>query len=257
MIRSISTPTGILTLALLFSLTACEGRETDIIEGAGADMAPDDSVNVLTTADREDGWDLLFNGQNLNNWKGFKSDSISSKWVIDDHAIHFDPDEPGEGGDIMTAETYEDFELSFEWKIGECGNSGVIYLAEEADERENTWVTGPEYQILDDTCHPDAEVGPDRRAGAAYDVYGPSEDITRPAGEWNESRILVDDSRIEHWLNGTKVVEYERGGDDWQTRIADSKWTDYPDYGTVEEGHIALQDHGDPVWFRKMKIRRL
>jgi len=254
-----STPirTGILSIILMTTVGACQGRETDLIEGAGENTAPEDSTNVLTAADQEEGWELLFDGRSFNNWKGFKTDSISGKWIIDDHAIHYDPDEPGTGGDIITSEAFDNFELSFEWKIGECGNSGVIYLAEEADERDNTWETGPEYQILDNTCHPDVENGPDRTAGSAYDVYASNEDVTRPAGEWNESRILVEGRRVEHWLNGTNVVEYELESDDWQARIADSKWTDYPEFGTVDSGHIALQDHGDPVWYRKIKIRRL
>ncbi len=255
--RSNAIPSIIFSTLLVCTLAACEGRETDLIEGAGTEAAQDDSINVLTSAEQEEGWDLLFDGQSLANWRGFNTDSISGKWTVDDQAIHFDPDEPGSGGDIMTPDVYEDFELAFDWKIGECGNSGVIYLAEEAEGRETAWETGPEYQLLDNTCHADAENGPDRTAGAAYDVYGPDTDVTRPAGEWNESRIVVDDGRVEHWLNGTNIIEYELGSDEFQERLADSKWTDYPDYGTVDEGHIALQDHGDPVWFRNIKIRRL
>lgn len=232
---------GILTVAVMIALAACETRETDLIERAGA----------------EEGWQLLFDGSSLADWKGFKTDSISGKWLIDDNAIHFDPDEPGSGGDIVTRDVFQDFELSFAWKIGECGNSGVMYLVEEADEHENTWVTGPEYQILDNTCHPDAEVGDDRTAGSAYDVYPVTEDVARPAGEWNESRIVVNDGQVEHWLNGTRVVEYELGSEDWDAQIAESKWTEYPDFGSVSEGHVALQDHGDPVWYRDIKIRRL
>lgn len=252
-----STLFSILTVIALLTLAACEDRETDLIEGAATEAAGDDTANSLTSAEQQEGWQLLFDGTSLAGWKGFKTDSISSKWLIDDNAIHFYPDEPGSGGDIITRDVFQNFELSFEWKIGECGNSGVIYLVEEADEHENTWVTGPEYQILDDACHPDAENGDDRTAGSAYDVYPVTEDVVLPAGQWNESRIVVNDGRVEHWLNGTRVVEYELGNEDWDARIADSKWTEYPNFGTVTEGHIALQDHGDPVWYRDIKIRRL
>ena len=248
--------TLVAALALLFTTAACEVREMDVIEGS-ADTTRTDTVNVLTSDEEGDGWQMLFAGDDLSNWRGFQTDSVPGKWVVDDNAIHFDPDEPGSGGDLVTREQYRNFELSFEWKISECGNSGVIYLASADEQYEQPWNTGPEYQILDNTCHPDAEVGEHRHAAAAYDVYGPATDVTRPAGEWNQSRIVVDSMHVEHWLNGTKVVEYELGSDDFQQRVSESKWTDYPDYGTVEEGYIAFQDHGDPVWYRKIRIREL
>lgn len=243
-------------VVLLLVLTACEARDTDVSEGA-EDQTVADSVNVLTSAEEGEGWEILFSEENLDRWKGFQSDSIPGKWVVDDSAIHFDPDAEGSGGDIVTREAFSNFELSFDWKISECGNSGVIYLASEDDAYEQPWNTGPEYQILDNSCHPDAEVGTHRQAAANYDVHAPSEDVSNPAGEWNQSRIVVDSMHVEHWLNGTMVLEYELGGEEWQQRVSGSKWTEYADYGTMREGHIALQDHGDPVWFRKIKIREL
>lgn len=257
LIRTISM--AALCTAALFTLAACEGRETDLIEGAGSDAATttEGSLNSLTSAEQSEGWQLLFDGSSLADWKGFKTDSISSKWQVDDNVIHFDPDEPGDGGDIITRDVFSNFELAFDWKVGECGNSGVMYLVEEADEHESTWVTGPEYQILDDACFPDAENGANQLAGSAYDVYPVSEDVVRPAGEWNTARIVVNNGQVEHWLNGTRVVEFEMGSEDWDARLAESKWTEYPAFGTVSEGHIALQDHGDPVWYRNIKIRRL
>lgn len=243
-------------MVLLLVLSACEARQMDVIESA-EETSPRDTVNVLASDEQSEGWELLFTGEDLSTWKGFQSDSIPGKWVVDDNAIHFDPDVEGSGGDIMTRDTYGDFELSFEWKISECGNSGVIYLASEDAQFEQPWNTGPEYQILDNTCHPDAEVGGHRQAAANYDVHAPTEDLTNPPGEWNQARIIVDSSAVEHWLNGRRVVAYELGSGEWEQLVFESKWTDYPDYGTIREGHIALQDHGDPVWFRKIKIREL
>lgn len=232
--------TGAAVLALLFIIAACEAPETQVVEDK-----------------QEEEWQTLFAGDGFDRWKGFQSDSIPGKWVVDDNAIHYDPEAEGSGGDIVTRDEYGNFELSFDWKISECGNSGVIYLASESGDYEQPWNTGPEYQILDNTCHADAEVGTHRQAGANYDVHGPAEDLTRPAGEWNEARIVVDSMRVEHWLNGTMVVEYELGSDEWEERVAESKWTEYPGYGTMREGRIALQDHGDPVWFRNIRIREL
>lgn len=246
---------------LLLILAACEAQDVDLDETAAdttaADTSASDMINALTSAEEGEGWEMLFTGDGFENWKGYRTDSIPGKWVVDDNAIHFDPDVEGSGGDLVTRDEYGSFELSFDWKIGECGNSGVIYLASESDDYEQLWNTGPEYQVLDNTCHPDAEVGTHRQAAANYDVNAPSEDLTRPAGEWNEARIVVDSTHVEHWLNGTRVVEYELGSEAWQQQIADSKWTDYPDYGTMRQGRIALQDHGNPVWFRNIKIREL
>lgn len=252
-----STIIGFVVVLAMVATAGCDRERTDVIEGAEDTTTAGDTVNVLTETEQGENWELLFAGEDLDDWKGYQSDSISSKWVVDDNAIHFDPDVEGAGGDLVTGETYEDFELSFEWKISECGNSGVIYRGSEADQYDQPWNTGPEYQILDNACHPDASNGPDRMAAAAYDMYAPSEDVTRPAGEWNQSRIVADSSHVEHWLNGTKVLEYDLGSEEWNQRLSESKWTDYPDFGTVRDGVVALQDHGDPVWYRNIKIRRL
>ena len=245
------------TFCLLLLFAACDRPVENVTDDDPPASTAADTLNVLTDAQREAGWELLFDGEGVDQWTGYHSDSISAKWVIDDNAIHFDPDRGGEGGDIITREEYGDFELAFDWKISECGNSGVIYRADDSEQYDSPWMTGPEYQILDNTCHPDASNGADRLAGANYDMNPPTEDVTKPSGEWNESRIIVDSSHVEHWLNGTKVVEYELGSDEWQQNLANSKWTEHPDYGTTSAGHIALQDHGDPVWYRNVRIRRL
>ena len=208
--------------------------------------------NALSEAEIADGWSLLFDGASIEWWRGFRQDSLPGSWQVADGALYYN----GEGGgDIVTVEEYGDFEFAFDWKISEAGNSGVIYRADE--DHDAPWMTGPEYQILDNFGHPDRNNGDDRLAGANYDMHAVDPDVANAAGEWNTARIVADGAHIEHWLNGQKVVEYEMWSDDWQDAVANSKWTDYPDYGSVEVGHIALQDHGDPVWYRNLKIRRI
>ena len=225
--------------------------DTTAVEATTPDMAR--AMNLLTEDERAEGWELLFDGESFDDWRGFQQDSVPSGWTIEDGAIHFTGENGG--GDLITEEEFDDFELALEWKISEGGNSGIIYRADEA--HDAPWMTGPEYQLLDNAGHPDAENGPIRQAGANYDMHPPTEDVTRPVGEWNEARIVANGSHVEHWLNGEKIVEYELWTDEWEETVAGSKWSEYPDYGTLESGHIALQDHSDPVWFRNIKVKRL
>lgn len=237
-------------LALLaLGLTACEAPRDDDAEASAAGEA---AVTTLSEADVDAGWELLVDGDDLDGWKGYQSETVPARWVVEDGILHFDPDADGSGGDILTRDTFGDFELAFEWKISECGNSGVIYRAVDTSAYEQSYMTGPEYQVLDDGCHE----GPNQTA-SNYDMHPATENAARPAGAWNESRIVADGPRVEHWLNGTMVVDYELWTDEWQALKADSKWNEYPDYGMAREGHIALQDHTDPVWYRNLRIRRL
>jgi hypothetical protein len=160
----------------------------------------------------------------------------------------------GEGGDIVTDREFTDFELSVEWKLEPGGNSGIFYRAAEGEE----WIyhSAPEMQILDDERHPDGQ-NPLTSAGANYGLNAAPRGVVRPVGEWNESRVVVEGSQVEHWLNGTRVVEYVLGGEEWEARVADSKFVEWPAYGRAATGHIGLQDHGDPVWYRNMKVREI
>lgn len=227
---------------------------------AGPPPAPEtgqEGVNMLTAAEEADGWQLLFDGDDLSGWRGYRADSVPARWQVQEGAIAFDPTIEGEGGDIITEDTYDNFELAFDWKIGECGNSGVFYHVTESDDYGAVYHTGPEYQVIDNTCHPDAENGLDRTAGANYALDAPTTDVTKPAGEWNTSRIVVNGPHVEHWLNGEMVVEYELWSDAWKEAVANSKFTAWPDYGMARSGHISLQDHSDPVSYRNIKIRPL
>lgn len=236
---------ALLLVLFLVALPACEPAAPEEAE-----------LNALTEEEINEGWQLLFNGSDLTGWRGFQREDVPGKWVVQDGAIHFTGAEEGEGGDIVTVDQYENFELSLDWKIAECGNSGVFFHVIEENYRA-VYSTGPEMQVLDNTCHPDAENGPDRYAGANYALHPVPMEAARPGGEWNHSRLIVNGSHVEHWLNGEKLVEYELWSDEWKELVAKSKFNEMPGYGMATTGHIALQDHGDPVWFRNIKIRPL
>lgn len=201
----------------------------------------------------DEGWIELFDGETLDGWRSFKGDAPPAGWVVEDGALHLA--EPG-GGDIMTDAAFGDFELEFEWRISKNGNSGVIYLINETDNTNITYQTGPEYQVLDNDGHSDRQ-DPTHRAAALYDLVAPPADFTRPVGEYNQGRIVLQDGRIEHWLNGEKVAEAPYGDDAWLAMLADSKFADWPEFGRYANGHIAFQDHSDLVWYRNIRIREL
>jgi hypothetical protein len=158
----------------------------------------------------------------------------------------------GGGGDLVTEAEFGDFELRFQWKVSAGANSGVMYRTGE--ELDYPWQTAPEYQVLDDAQHPDGKE-PKTSAGSLYALYAPLDKVVAPVGEWNEGRIVVRNGRVEHWLNGKKVVECELGSADWKAKVAASKFASMPQYGTLAKGRIDLQDHGDDVWYRSLRIR--
>jgi hypothetical protein len=214
--------------------------------------------NTLTNEEKKAGWKLLFDGKTTNGWRGYKMQTIPPGWkVMDGALVRTSGGEGGKGAgggdDIITVEQYDNFELIVEWKIVPGGNSGVLYRVTE--DAETSWHVGPEVQILDNSKHPTR----DKRqlAGAFYDLYAPSKDVTLPPGQWNKLRLLVDGNRVEHWLNGEKMVEYELNSEDWKARVAASKFKDKPKFAAATRGHICLQDHSDRVEFRNIKIRPL
>jgi hypothetical protein len=205
---------------------------------------------MLTAQEKSEGWKLLFDGKSLAGWRGYTSEKPPTGWRASNGELIRD----GEGGDLMTADQYGDFDLRFEWKVTENGNSGVIYRI--AATEEFPWQTGPEYQILHNAGHRDGK-NPITSAASNYAVNPPSRDVTKPVGEWNEGRLVARGNVIEHWLNGVKVVEYEIGSADWEARVKASKFAKLKDYGRIKRGYIALQDHGDLVSYRNIKIRPL
>lgn len=211
--------------------------------------------NTLTAQEKKDGWQLLFDGKTTSGWRNYKSDKLTPRWKASNGELYLDKSVK-EGGDIMTDKEYQDYELVLEWKIGACGNSGIIFNVVEDAKYDNTYNTGPEMQVLDNTCHPDAKIIK-HRAGDLYDLISCSKETVKPAGEWNAVRIVSKNAKMEFWLNGTMVVEFTMHTPEWDQMVAKSKFATMPGFGKAVKGHIALQDHGDPVWFRNIKIREL
>jgi len=207
-------------------------------------------MNRLTASERADGWELLFDGSTTNAWRGFRQTSMPYGWQVVDGALA----RVSSGGDIITKEQFRNFELSLEWKVAEAGNSGVMFRVTE--DRRRTWHSGPEMQVLDDARHRDGRV-PETSAGSNYGLHAPKPGAVRPAGSWNSARLLVREHHVEHWLNGIKVVEYELESAEWERLVSQTKFDTIPSYGRQRTGHIALQDHGDWVAYRNIKIKRM
>jgi 3-keto-disaccharide hydrolase len=205
---------------------------------------------AASAAAPDQGWRSLFDGQSVNAWRGYKSDTIPSGWQVVDGALT----RVGGGGDIVTRETFGNFELTLEWKVDAGGNSGIFYRASEDDEA--IYWTAPEMQVLDDAGHRD---GQSRltAAGSLYGLYPAVAGVVKPAGEWNTVRLVVNGTHVEHWLNGVKLVDCELGSPDWTTRVAASKFAPHLRFGRNVRGHIGLQDHGDRVAYRNIRIREL
>lgn len=213
-----------------------------------------EAPNTLTAQEQADGWVLLFDGQTTDAWRGYNKDTVPEAWKVVDGALTLSGER---AGDIITTEQYENFDFKFEWRISPNGNSGVFYLVQEKPDLKQTYHSGPEYQILDNGGHPDAKNGADRLAGANYALHAPAKSTARAVGEWNESRIVKKGAHVEHWLNGVKVVEYELWSPDWKARVAKSKFNEMPEYARAKKGHLALQDHGDEVAYRNLKVKVL
>lgn len=247
---------GLLPLLLLTARCTSSADESGADDPAAEATVPD-SVNTLPDADRQAGWRLLFDGASLAGWRGFRRDSVPPGWTVENGAIHFtgaaSPQDGSPPLTLVTADRYADFDLRLEWKISPEGNSGVMYRVSE--DEPLPYMTGPEYQILDHAVLGDSAAA--ERSGALFGLIAPSTDATKPIGRFNETRIVVRDGHVEHWLNGTKLLEAEMGSDTWTRRIEGTKFAGWPRFAQPEAGRIALQDHGHPVWFRDVKIRPL
>jgi len=236
-----------------------------VIAGSCKSKAPKeaDKAKVETTvAQADEGWTALFDGTSTAGWRGYGKDKFPEQgWIIEDGALKCigsgQGEAGGKGGDIIYDKKFKDFRIKLEWKISEGGNSGIFYLAEE---NENPiWQSSPEMQVLDNAKHLDAQLGKDgnRQAGSLYDLIPAKPQNAKPAGEWNEAEIMVYQGTVVHKMNGETVLEYHLGTPDWDTLIANSKFSPYPLFGKYREGYIGLQDHGNDVWFRNIKILEL
>ncbi|WP_242916436.1 3-keto-disaccharide hydrolase [Pontibacter liquoris] len=244
----INKVTGLmLLLVAVLAVSACATK------GGSATGKAD---NTLTKAEKAAGWVLLFDGTSLEHWRGFHKENAPAAWQVEDGAIAL---VGGQGGDIISKKEYENFELMLDWKISEGGNSGIFFHVSEDPKFKYTWQTGPEMQIIDDERHPDAKQGKNnnRQAGTNYDMHPLATPAVKPVGEYNTVRLVVKDGHVEQYLNGKKVVEYNLWSPEWEALVKGSKFASMPEYGQYKSGYIALQDHGDKVWFKNIKIRPL
>ena len=220
-----------------------------LLLAAGLFSAAQAAENTLTAKEQADGWVLLFDGKTTHGWRSYKKTEVGSQWQVIDGVLTLTA---GGGGDLVTDKNYANFELSFDWIISKLGNSGVMYHVSE-DGGDHPYLTGPEYQLLDN-AHGEP---PLETAGGLFGLVAPSKDVTKPVGEFNHSVLKVDHNRVEHWLNGVKVAEYTIGSEDFEKRIKGTKFAGWPSFAKHETGLIVLQDHGDGVSFRNIKIHVL
>ncbi|RTL58346.1 MAG: DUF1080 domain-containing protein [Sphingobacteriales bacterium] len=239
--------------ALLFACNSAKNNSTE---------KKDTTANSEAAAAADTGWISLFDGKTTNGWHAYGKPTVGKAWKIADGAIYLDTSnkkqwQTDDGGDIVTNDEYENFHFKVEWKIAPKGNSGLIFLVhEDTTKYKYVWKTGPEMQVLDNDGHDDGKI-PKHRAGDLYDLISCSKETVKPVGEWNLAEIIVNNGKLDLVLNGTTVVSTTMWDDNWKKLIAGSKFKDMPDFGTFKKGHIALQDHGNTVWYRNIMIKKL
>ncbi len=221
------------------------------------------AMNTLTPEEVEQGFILMFDGETFDGWRGYNRPTFpEAGWVIEDGTLKVvgagTGEAGGQGGDIIYDRKFQDFHLILDWKVSSGGNSGIFYLGQEI-EGEPVWKSAPEMQILCNERHIDAQLGVDgnRKAGSLYDLIPAKPQNARPTGEWNTAEVMVYRGTVVHRQNGEVVLEYHLGTPDWERMIANSKFAEFPEFGIYRPGYIALQDHGDDVWFRNIRIREL
>lgn len=220
-----------------------------------------DSLNKLSKKEIKNGWQLLFDGQTTNGWHTYGKQAIGKAWKVEDGALHLDTlikkRAANEGGDIVTDEEFDNFDLKLEWKISKNGNSGIIfYVKEDAVKYKETYFTGPEMQVLDNDGHPDGKIYK-HHTGDLYDLIASSKDASKPVGEWNQAEIIANNGKLDFYLNGEHIVSTTMWDENWRKMVAASKFKAWPDFGTFRKGRIDLQDHGNDVWYRNIKIKKL
>jgi hypothetical protein len=215
-------------------------------------IAQNEKINILSEKEKKEGWQLLFNGKNLDGWRTFQGKEISG-WKVFDGVLNNSGVGSDHGGDIITKVKYQNFELSIEWKLAPQSNSGIFY---HVNEKIGTAIyeSGPEYQLIDDKGWPD-KLRDDQHSGANYGMHAPKNALVKDINEWNQTRIVVDGTHVQHYLNGVKVVDYQLWDNDWKLLKEKGKWKEYSYYGMSRKGPIGLQDHGGLAQFRNIKIK--
>lgn len=226
---------------------------------AGSVFSQNNADNSLSQKEQKEGWKLVFDGKSTTGWRGYNKTSFPEKgWDIVDGTLH--AQNKGGGGDIILEKKFTNFELSVDWKISEGGNSGIFIFGREL-EGKPIYYSAPEIQVLDNERHSDARAGKDgnHKAGSLYDLMPANPQNTKPAGEWNQVKVVAKNANIEIWQNGVKVVQFTMGTDEWKKMVADSKFKDWPEFvnNNAKDGFIGLQDHGNEVWFKNIKIKEL
>lgn len=211
-------------------------------------------LNTLSAQEKKDGWKLLFDGKTTTGWHAFNKTAVGASWKVDDGALCLDTTKAG--GNLVTKKPYSNFDFKYEWKISKNGNSGVMFYVQEGAKYDEPYVTGPEMQVLDNDGHPDGKITK-HRAGDLYDLIKCSKETVKPTGEWNQAEIICNNGKLSFLLNGENVVSTTMWDDNWKQMVAASKFKDMPDFAKFKTGKIALQDHGNAVCFRNLKIKEL
>jgi hypothetical protein len=209
--------------------------------------------NTLSKKEKKEGWALLFDGTSMNGWRAYKNKEQQG-WDVKDGELYCKSEGITKRADLVTANKYENYELQIDWKISPKMNSGIIYMVTEGNGA--SYESGPEYQLIDDIGYP-GKLSDKQLSGANYDMNAPTAKASKAAGEFNHSKIVINKGHVEHWLNGTKVVDYQLWSSEWEQTKANSKWKDVKPYGMSKSGHIALQDHGGGIAFKNIKIKHL
>ncbi len=243
-------------------LYACGGENSSSRENdqqdemASQNIAP--PANSLTDEEKDQGWQLLFDGLSTEGWRGYGQEDFPEGWTVEEGWLKA----LGKGGDIggdlvYGAEEFGEFELYLEWKIADGGNSGVFYHIVDEDKHDAPYFTAPEYQVIDQIGFPE-KLEAWQSIGGDYGMYTPDfEGVVKSAGEWNSTRIVFTEDKVAYYLNGKQTLAFDPWSEEWEKRKAEGKWKDYPEYGKAKSGYIGLQDHGSETWFRNIKIRKL
>lgn len=253
----------ILVIGMLAStVISCNNSGEEKKENGDSTETKTSILNALTDAQKADGWELLFDGKTTNGWHKYGGNPVGSAWKVADGTLYLDTAiktgwQVKDGGDIVSDQDFENFDLKLEWKLAKNGNSGIMfYVHEDSAKYTYPWNTGPEMQILDNEGHPDGKIEK-HHAGDLYDLIASSKPSAKPIGEWNQAEVKCVDGKLDLYLNGENVVSTTMWDDNWKKLVAGSKFATMADFGTYKKGKIALQDHGNEVWFRNVMIKRL